>query len=161
MNAYDNLRRLVDELGVNTDARPAALPLPPAVPNIPHGHTSWLVTLDRAGRCMTVPWYQHGPGGAYDPPAAHAVLLALMGDVDSFHAAGSSRERWALAHGFDDDDRGAWQAYGELARMASELEHILAGDYGAIQRAVRLARREIEASCATGAVVAESVRQYA
>ncbi len=161
MTAHQDFCRLVTDIGVAVSPRPAALGLPPAMPEIPRGHTAWLVTLDRDGTSMTVPWYQHRPGGAYDSPTGHAVLLGLMRDVDSFHAARGSRERWALAHGFDEDDRGAWKAYAELGRMAVDLEHVLGGHYGALQRAARLARREADQAFETGAVAAEPVRQHA
>lgn len=159
--AYENFSRLVEKLGIEADSCPAALGLPPAMPDLPRGHTSWLVSLDRAGKRIAVPWYQHRPGGAYDPPSAPTVLLGLIRGVDSFHAAKGNRERWALAHGFDEDDRGAWKAYADLGRMAAELEVLLGASFAEVGQAARLARHEADQASEIGAVAAEPVRQYA
>lgn len=100
------------------------------MPDIPRGHTSWLVTLSSGGRVLTVPWYQWSQDArvAYAPPTAATVLLGLLREAAGFYAA-VDREQWAADHGFDDDDRGAWEAYGQLEVIVPALEDLLGARY--------------------------------
>ena len=81
---------------------------------------AWRVTLRRAGRRLTVPWYQ-GPAVCSEP-TAEDVLACLLSDATS---ADESWESWCSEYGYDPDSRRDYATYQQVRRQTRKLRRFL------------------------------------
>lgn len=98
----------------------------PAPAGFPEGSTAWAVTLRRAGRRLTVPFYQ-GPAVCEEPDAA-GVLSCLLLDASSVD---QDFESWCGDYGYDPDSRRAEKLYRACQSIRTKLEKFLGDDFEA------------------------------
>jgi hypothetical protein len=105
----------------------------PKPPLIGRDMTSWTVTLHRAGKKFTTPFYT---GSAIRDFRAADVVHSLVSDAVGISDA-TSFEDWASDYGYDSDSLSAYKTFQALKAQAPRVRSFFGEHFDAIAKAAQ------------------------